>query len=328
MGQRFGCVERDSGVTVRESGLTGGRIRFIQSLLISASLILLSPWFMSSPFYRVDLENYQGPLDLLLYLVERNELDVFDLPIAKITAQFLDFLEVLELIDLDLVGDFVVMASALVEIKSRLVLPQQADEEETVEIEGDPRGELIQQLLEYKKFKDASKLLEEQAAIWQERYPRLSDDRPRQGKDPSADFIKDVELWDLVSALSRVLRTNAPEPHANIRYDDTPISVYVERIGKQVREENRVAFSSLFQGENERSRIVGVFLAILELLRHHGYRAEQPREYGEIWVMPPLQTSENVESTPEASEPSSEVTTASPDEDPPQMGPNAVPQAD
>ena len=244
---------------------------------------------MSSPFYRVELEIYQGPLDLLLYLVERQELDVFDLPIAEITGRFLEFLEVLELIDLDLVGDFVVMASALVEIKSRQMLPQSIEEEETVEIEGDPRGELIQQLLEYKKYKDASKLLEEQAAIWQERYPRLSDDRPRQGKDPAADFIKDVELWDLVSALSRVLRTNAPEPHANIRYDDTPISVYMERIGAQVREEKRVAFSSLFAGENERSRIVGVFLAILELLRHHGYRAEQPRDYREIWIMPPLE---------------------------------------
>ncbi len=243
---------------------------------------------MSSPTYRVELDVFQGPLDLLLYLVERQELDVFDLPIAKITGQFIEFLEVLELIDLDLVGDFVVMASALVEIKSRQILPQSEDEEQTVEIEGDPRSELIEQLLEYKKYKDASKLLEEQAALWQERYPRLSDDRPRQGKDPSADFIKDVELWDLVSALSRILRTNAPEPHANIRYDDTPISVYVERIGAQVREEKRVAFSSLFEGENERSRIVGVFLAILELLRHHGFRAEQPVDYREIWVLAPL----------------------------------------
>lgn len=249
---------------------------------------------MTSPVYRVELEIYQGPLDLLLYLVERQELDVFDLPIAKIAGQFLEFLEVLELIDLDLVGDFVVMASALVEIKSRQMLPGSAEEEQAVEIEGDPRGELIQQLLEYKKYKDASKLLEEHAAIWQERYPRLSDDRPRQGKDPKADFIKDVELWDLVSALARVIRTHVPEPHANIRYDDTPISVYVERIGAQVREEKRIAFSSLFAGENERSRIVGVFLAILELLRHHGFRAEQPRDYHEIWIMPPAEEQSDI----------------------------------
>lgn len=281
---------------------------------------------MSSPFYRVELDVFQGPLDLLLYLVERQELEILDLPIAEITGQFLEFLEVLELIDLDLVGDFVVLASALVEIKSRHVLPHPEDEEQPVEIEGDPRGELIQQLLEYKKYKDASKLLEEHAAIWQERYPRLSDDRPSQGKDPAADFIKDVELWDLVSALSRVLRTSAPEKHANIRYDDTPISVYVERIGIQVREEKRVAFSSLFAGENERSRIVGVFLAILELLRHHGYRAEQPRDYREIWIMPPPEQdaesetpanapdTENAETEPPGVEPKASENPAS-DED-------------
>lgn len=256
---------------------------------------------MSSPAYRVELDIFQGPLDLLLYLVERQELDVFDLPIAKLTNQFMEFLEVLELIDLDLVGDFVVMASALVEIKSRQMLPQAEVEEEAVEIAGDPKGELIQQLLKYKQYKDAAKLLEDQAALWQERFPRLSDDRPTQGKDPKADFIKDVELWDLVSALARVLRTNAPEPHANIRYDDTPISVHMERIGQLVRQQKRVAFSSLFEGENERSRIVGVFLAILELLRHHGFRAEQPKDYGEIWVLPPL-------------EPDAEVPTLSPSE--------------
>lgn len=248
---------------------------------------------MSTPPYRVELDLFQGPIDLLLYLVERHELDVFDLPIAKLTAQFVEFLEVLELIDLDLVGDFVVMASALVEIKSRQMLPQTEAEDQPVEIAGDPQGELIQQLLQYKQYKEASKRLEEQAAMWQERYPRLSDDRPTQGKDPKADFIKDVELWDLVSALARVLRTNAPETHANIRYDDTPISVHMERIGEKVRRENRVAFSSLFEGENERSRIVGVFLAILELLRHHGFRAEQPKDYGEIWVLPPLPSADN-----------------------------------
>lgn len=277
---------------------------------------------MSSSAYRVELDLFEGPLDLLLYLVERQELDVFDLPIAKITGQFLEFLEVLELIDLDLVGDFVVMASALVEIKSRQMLPEAQEEEQTVEIEGDPRGELIQQLLQYKKYKDAAKLLEEQAALWQERYPRLSDDRPRQGKDPSADFIKDVELWDLVSALARIVRTNAPEPHANIRYDDTPISVYVERIGARVRREKRVAFSAFFEGENERSRIVGVFLAILELLRHHGYRAEQPREYGEIWVMPPANPEGGEEppfdGTFSLSEGSGGLPTGNPDPDPPE----------
>ncbi len=240
-----------------------------------------------STAYRVELDIFCGPLDLLLYLVRRNELDILHLPLASVTAQFVEYLEVLELIDLDLVGDFVVLASTLIELKSRLLLPQPKQQPE-VELPEDSHGELIRQLLEYKKFKDAAQALEERAARWQERYPRLSDDRPRKGNDPSADKIKEVELWDLVSALSRVLRKKVIEKEGRIRYDDTPISVYIDRIALRVRQERRVAFSSFFEATNERSRIVGVFLAILELLRHHGYRAEQPIDYGEIWIMPPL----------------------------------------
>lgn len=238
--------------------------------------------------YRVQLDVFTGPLDLLLYLVERNELETADVPLAKITAQFIEFLEVLEYIDLDAVGDFVVMASSLVEIKSQQLLPR-PEENETPEAEGEAtRSELVAQLLQYKKFKDAAGALQEQAEIWQERYPRMTADRPRGGKDPSADYIRDVELWDLVSALARVLKTMPQESHAHIRYDDTPISVYIERIAERVRADRQVKFSDFFQGENERSRIVGIFLAILELLRHHSFRAQQPLEYGEIHVLPPL----------------------------------------
>ncbi|MCA9019191.1 MAG: segregation/condensation protein A, partial [Planctomycetaceae bacterium] len=154
---------------------------------------------MTTAQYKVDLSIYSGPLDLLLYLIRRNELDILDLPVASITASFNEFLDVLELIDLDLVGDFILMASTLAEIKSRMVLPR-AEEEEIAEVIDDPRSDLIQQLLEYKKFKDAANALEEHAAEWQEHYPRLSDERPKSGKDPSEDLIKEVELWDLVSA--------------------------------------------------------------------------------------------------------------------------------
>ncbi|QDV16684.1 Segregation and condensation protein A [Gimesia panareensis] len=253
---------------------------------------------MTTAQYKVDLQIYSGPLDLLLYLIRRNELDILDLPVATITASFNEFLDVLELIDLDLVGDFLVMASTLAEIKSRMVLPR-AEEEEIAEVIDDPRSDLIQQLLEYKKFKDAANALEEHAAEWQERYPRLSDERPKSGKDPAEDLIKEVELWDLVSALARVVKRKEVEEESSITYDDTPISTYVERIGTRVREEGQVAFSAFFEGEKLRSRITGIFLAILELLRHHHFRADQPEDYGEIWVMAPLPESEAAEVTPE-----------------------------
>ncbi|WP_373650254.1 ScpA family protein [Schlesneria sp. DSM 10557] len=254
--------------------------------------------------YRVQLDSFSGPMDLLLYLVRRNEVDIVRLPIAKITSQFLEFLEVLQFLDLDLIGDFVVLASSLIEIKSRQVLPRAEEETTEVPLADDPCNELIEQLLEYKRYKDASVALEEQAAEWQERYPRLSDERPTVGKDPSEDSIKEVELWDLVSALSRVIQKKVVESTSSIRYDDTPISVYIDRIGAKVRENGRMAFSDFFEGSNLRSKIVGIFLAILELLRHHGFRAEQPNERGEIYVLPPLESpaGESAPASPTAEE--------------------------
>ena len=245
---------------------------------------------MTAVDYRVEIDIFSGPLDLLLYLVRRNEVDVIDLPIAKIAAHFMDYLEILEFLDLDLIGDFLVMASTLIEIKSRMVLPrpEEAEVEET-DVEEDPRGELIQQLLEYKKFKDAASALEERAAEWQERFPRLSDERPLTGKDHAADPIKEVELWDLVSALARVVRQKEIEEETCIEYDDTPISVYVERMRARIIAEGKVTFSSCFEGTNFRSKIIGIFLAVLELLRHHHYRADQPTDFGDIWIYPPVE---------------------------------------
>jgi segregation and condensation protein A len=243
------------------------------------------------PEYRVQLDVFSGPLDLLLYLVRRDEIDATQLPIARITDQFLEFLKVLEFLDLDTIGDFVVLASTLMEIKSREVLPQTpADAPEELPEQDETQSALIARLLEYKKYKDAASALEQRAAEWQERYPRLHDDRPVIGRDHSADPIREVELWDLVSALSRVLQKKVVEQTSSIRYDDTPISTYVEHIGKRVRGEQRVAFSSLFEGTNQRSKIIGLFLAILELLRHHGFRAEQTEDYGEIFILPPVET--------------------------------------
>ena len=238
--------------------------------------------------YRVELDRYSGPLDLMLFLVRRSELDLLDLPIAEITVQFQRYLSALQFLDLEQAGDFVVMASTLLEIKSRLALPNPEEEAEVpVETSDDPRGGLIQQLLEYKKFKEAAASLEERAAEWRERYPRLSDERPDAVRDLSGDRIKGVELWDLVSALSRVLERRVIDEESAIRYDDTPISTYVEQIGARVREVGKVAFTALFDKASQRSRVIGIFLAILELLRHHGFRADQLDAFGEIWILPP-----------------------------------------
>ncbi len=251
--------------------------------------------------YRVELERFSGPMDLLLYLVRRNELSATNLPIATIAHQYLEFLEVLELLDLDAIGDFIVLASTLLEIKSRNVLPQPEEVvEETAQADDDPRGELITRLLEYKRYRDAAVALEERATEWQQRFPRLADDHPHVGRDHAADPIREVELWDLVSALSRVLHKKVGESASSIRYDETPQSVYMDRIAARVREQGTVPFSSFFEGSHRKEKIVGLFLAILELLRHHGFRAEQPEAYGEILILPPAAESDEEISTGES----------------------------
>ncbi|MCA9080616.1 MAG: segregation/condensation protein A [Planctomycetaceae bacterium] len=272
-----------------------------------------------SAAYRVELDVFSGPLDLLLYLVRRSELDIVDLPITTITVQFEDFLSILQVLDLDLVGDFVVMASTLIEIKSRMVLPteeEEAVEEEGPPVDGDPRSDLVRQLIEYKRFKEAALRLEEKAQAWQERYPRLESDRPVAGKDPAADRIKEVELWDLVSALGRILRQKEVEEEGSVKEEDTPLHVFVDQIGTLVRQEQEVRFSTLFDAETSRNRVVGMFLAILELLRHHHFRAEQLGDYGDIIIRPPLDESPTL---PTAMPEAAEI-----DELPPDSGPSTT----
>lgn len=242
---------------------------------------------MATREYRVSLDIFGGPMDLLLYLVRRNEVDILALPLAKIAAQFIEFLEVLQFLDVDLAADFVSTASTLAEIKSRTALPRQPEPEAEHPLEEEPPRDLVRKLMEYKRLRDAAQALDEHAALWQERYPRLSDERPSQERDLAEDRIKEVELWDLVSALARVLRRGGGEEQTKVRDEEVPLAVHMEAVGQRVRREGRVAFSTLFDSATRRNVIVSLFLAILELLRHHGFRAEQAADYSEIWIRPP-----------------------------------------
>lgn len=230
--------------------------------------------------FRVDLNIYRGPLDLLLYLVRKHELDVADIPIALIADQYLQHLAVLEQLDVNNVGDFLELASTLIEIKSRMVLPSADEVEDPLE---DPREQLVERLLEYKKFRDAASMLGERGRQWQRRYARQSNDLPPRQVDPAEQPIREVELWDLVSALGRMIRFNLPQAE-NIVYDDTPVQVHMERIHERLRAEQRVAFSEFFTAGMHKSAIIGVFLAILELVRHHHVVAEQEEGSTEIWI--------------------------------------------
>lgn len=254
--------------------------------------------------YRVQSDLYDGPLDLMLYLVRRQEVDIRNIALAKIADEFLELIQVLEVLDLDGIGDFLVTASALLEIKARLLIPKVEEVEEFEEEE--TSSDLIRKLLEYRRYRDAAWALEEQAVAWQERYPRLSSDRPAERRDLAQDQIREVELWDLVSALARVIKRVETEEESSIKREDIPITVWSDRLRARLRDEPRIRFSDFFAGEKVRSHIVGIFLAILELLRHHQYRAEQPIEYGEIWVLPPLEGQETREPADKVGEPGDE----------------------
>lgn len=231
--------------------------------------------------FRVDLNLFRGPMDLLLYLVRKHEVEIVDIPIAEITDQYLQYISVLEQVDVNAVGDFLALASTLIEIKSNEVLPGSDEIEKEID---DPRQELVRRLLEYKKYRDAASILEERSRVWQEHYPRLSNDLPGRVRDLSEEPIQEAELWDLVSAFGRIMRETEAAKPSNIVYDDTPIRVYMARIHTRLLESRRIAFRELFQPGMHKSTLIGIFLAVLELVRHCRVHVDQNALFGEIWL--------------------------------------------
>jgi segregation and condensation protein A len=230
--------------------------------------------------YQVELETFRGPLDLLLYLVKRNEVDICDIPIARITEQFQEHLNVIQLIDMEWAGDFLVLAATLMEIKARMLLPRS---EEGGDEEPDPRLELVRQLVQYKRFKDAAALLEAQAERQQARLSRQAVE-PQPGVNPALQPLRRVELWDLVSAFGRLMReTTALQPR-QIVMDETPIHVNMERIVEQLQGVPHLALTDLFTPPHTRGRLLGLFLAILELIKGRRIFAEQADTFGDILI--------------------------------------------
>ena len=229
--------------------------------------------------FSAKLPFYQGPLDLLLHLVRKHELDILDIPITRILEQYLDYVTILEQIDINNIGDFLAMASTLVEIKSFKALP--GEEAAEVEIET-PKQELIKQLLEYKRYCDAARKLQKMGESWQLRFPRLADDLPQRPRNLSDEPIREIALWDLVSAFGRVLRECVPPVKHHVVYDDTPITTHMNRIHQRLKAEKRIAFRQLFIPGQHKSTLVGIFLASLELVRHEFANVYQDFNFGEI----------------------------------------------
>ncbi len=232
--------------------------------------------------FSVQLPAYRGPLDLLLYLVRRQEVGLGDLSLSKLVEQYWQYIEILRELDLGDAAEFLDVASTLVELKSQWVLPSVQDDDEPAIDSGSP-AELIERLLEYKQLRDAADVLDEMGQGWQLRFARQCDDVPARQLDPGSQPIADLQLWDLVSAFGRIMREAGGPPPTEIIYDDTPIHVYMKKIHEHLRGTDRVYLVDLIPPGSHKSALIGWFLAVLELSRHHGAVAEQD-EHGEIVI--------------------------------------------
>jgi len=235
--------------------------------------------------YRVNLDVFAGPLDLLLYLVRKEEVDIYDIPIARITDQYLHYVEMLKSLDMDLAGDFLVMAATLMQIKSAMLLPKAEPEALQEEDFADPRAELIRQLLEYKKFKDAANLLSAAAEEHKQRFARPDSiiGRLAGPTEPQVD-IEQVSVWDLLEAFDSVCQATGAMLDVSHITDDTPIDLYQIEILHRLQTEGQMTFERLFERRGGRLVMVGLFLALLELVRSRLVWAEQPASSSSIFL--------------------------------------------
>ena len=234
--------------------------------------------------YKVQFEVFEGPLDLLLYLIKKEEVDIYEVNLTQLATQFIEYVEVMRMLDLEVAGEFLVMASTLMYIKSRELLPKDLQVQNAEEDEGeDPRWELIRQLVEYKKFKDAAAQL--QAREWEQEntFPRLPD-RP-EAPAPAAAPMAEASLFDLINAVAEVLkRLGQREDLREIFEDKWSVSEKIEFLGKLTAEKGSLKFSELFSGAISRAEVVCTFLALLELIRLKQLLCVQTADFGEIEI--------------------------------------------
>jgi segregation and condensation protein A len=252
--------------------------------------------------YKVKFEVFEGPLDLLLYLIKKEEVDIYQVNLTKLATQFIEYIDMMRMLDLEIAGEFLVMASTLMYIKSRELLPvdQQVAAEDEEEGE-DPRWELIRQLVEYKKFKDAAAQLQELETRQERVYPRLPV-KP-QFDAAEAPLRTNVSLFDLINAVNLVLQ------RVNERVGDTrdifeekwSVSEKIQVLMQLLAERIELKFSELFANATSRSEVVVTFLAMLELIRLGQLAATQNEAFGEIII---VRAEPRVSPAPEHHEPS------------------------
>ncbi|MSR64272.1 MAG: chromosome segregation protein ScpA [Verrucomicrobiae bacterium] len=234
--------------------------------------------------YKVKLEVFEGPLDLLLYLIRKSEVDIYDIPIERITKQYVEYLNLMRMLDLDIAGEFLVMAATLMMIKSRTLLPVEDRPMMEDEVEEDPRWELIRSLVEYKKFKDVAIHLQKREIQQENMFAR----RPVVEMDAIDDSLDlgELSIFDLINAFNETLkRAAAREDLREIFEDKFTVADKIQWILGLMQEKATVLFSLLFEHAVTRTEIVVTFLALLELIKMRQLRVRQGEHFGEIEII-------------------------------------------
>ena len=270
--------------------------------------------------YKVKFEVFEGPLDLLLYLIKKEEVDIYQVNLTKLATQFIEYIETMRLLDLEVAGEFLVMASTLMYIKSRELLPVdqqvQPDSEEDGE---DPRWELIRQLVEYKKFKDAAAQFAVLETQQENIFPRHA---PRPEFPEEAPTRAPASIFDLVNAVNAVLKRFNQRPETREIFEDKwSVSEKIEHVLRRIGETGKLRFTELFESAASRSEVIVTFLALLELIRLKQIVAMQDEAFSEIEIRPaalPLALVEPIDHEAPPVEPAAPIEPTAPPADPTQ----------
>jgi segregation and condensation protein A len=233
--------------------------------------------------YKVKLESFEGPLDLLLFLIKKNEVDIYNIPIAIITQQYLEYLEIIQLFDLESASDFILMAATLMRIKAQMLLPKPSIDEDE-EDSDDPRRELVYRLLEYKRFKEAAMNLGEKEDQARQLYPRGTFSMERAGLEEEMMITSEVTLFDLVAAFKKLVEQSKKITVHRVRVISVTLEERIEFIRKILSERQEIAFTAIFKPEDDKIVWIVTFIAILEMIRQHAVRAVQAKPFDEIML--------------------------------------------
>lgn len=236
--------------------------------------------------YQVHLDNFDGPLDLLLHLIEKNKMDIYNIPIAAITEQYMHYLEDARQMDLEIASEFLLLAATLIQIKAKMLLPKKKNEKEENEL--DPREELVQRLLEYKFYKEAALTLQQWEMQGSVYMLKPVDVEGLSKELTPGNPVENVTLDALYRAFQQVMEEAVPEERASLllQREEYHVEVYMEEIKDRLRREKSLTFVSLFMKGDSKRKIITIFLALLELCKLESLTFQQQEMFGTLWIFP------------------------------------------